>query len=351
MDDGVARRPRRSRVPAVPAIERESGGACVPEHRRRSGLPDVSQAPTRRPAGARPRRARRAAGRAAVLLVGADDRARRGDQPGRWPRGERGRQVLDAAALRADARQQEDRLGQQLAGARQVARRGRAQRRRRRRSGRTRRRARRRAARRARPRAPRPSRRRPAPRPPGRPHPGWTCARARTAPRRAGGPRRRTSATCRGPCSGATVIASAPRPGSSAPSATGVDADEALARRRWPRRRCRRAWRRPGRAGRRRGRGARSSRERLPAGSAEPLEARDLRLDGDGRRGRRRRSRRGSARRRPRRRAAGRHARGLEPQPPRVGVEAEHDLRLALGDERPPAGRRNGRPGRAALSP
>ena len=77
----------------------------------------------------------------------------------------------------------------------------------------------------------------------------------------------------------------------------------APARRRRRRRRCRRACRRRARAGRPRGRARRPRCERGPAGRAEALEARELRLDGDARGPRRVDQRAGSAPRPPRRRA------------------------------------------------
>ena len=58
--------------------------------------------------------------------MGADDRARRGDEAAGAPGRERRGEVLDAAALRADAGQQERRARHQLAQPREVLGRGRA---------------------------------------------------------------------------------------------------------------------------------------------------------------------------------------------------------------------------------
>ena len=183
-------------------------------------------------AAARPRRARRPRRRRRAA------RARRRSQrdavtsPPARPGANAGREILHAAALRADAGQQEDasrhQLAQRAPGARARSRR----RRRRRRSGPPRRRRARRGRRRS-------ARRRSHTRPAGgelevldvgragvrRAHEHEHAGAARRAPRR------RTARARRRPCSGLTVSASAPRPRDLARTASAT-AERAPARRR-----------------------------------------------------------------------------------------------------------------------
>src|SRR3954454_3695885 len=55
-------------------------------------------------------RSRRVRGRSAALLVRPHNRSGGGDEPGRVPGGEGGRESPDIAALRADARKEERRV-------------------------------------------------------------------------------------------------------------------------------------------------------------------------------------------------------------------------------------------------
>ena len=157
--------------------------------------------------------ARGGGGRAAGRLVRGRDRARGGHQAGGGVGGERGREVLDAAALGADPGQQEDRPRHELAHARDVLGRGGADDgadvvqagRLRRRLRRARRRPPRRAptaARRPRARGPRRRRRR-----------GWTCGRARTSPRAAARAASTSTSSVSTPRYGLAVNASTPQAG------------------------------------------------------------------------------------------------------------------------------------------
>ena len=213
-----------------------------------------------------------AAGSPPRSRVGVDDRARGRDQPRGGVGREGGPQGLGAAALRAHAREQEERARHQLAQARQVL-------------------------------GPRGAAR-PRPRRPARPRPSSSASAARRSctggsprvlqvggagvrgaapartPRRPCSPRppRPAARGCRAPSSGLAVKASAPRPGTapkgsgSRPPAPGRRPSRSPGRRRACRRRSpaarARAPRRP------------SGAQRGPAGRAEALEARQLGLDG-----------------------------------------------------------------------
>ena len=204
------------------------------------------------------------AGRAAAALVRGDDGARRGDEAAGAPRREGGREVLHAAALGADAREQEDGARHELAQARDVLGRGRAD---------DRADVRQRVA-------------RPAP-----------SSSTRRATRSHTGSPSRVGRSWTSAAPGFDVRTRTKTPARASRAALGQDAERvaphvrvrregvgaqalrrartasasrrrAPARRRRRRRRCRRAWRRRGRAGRRRGHAA--SRPRSAAHPGAP---------------------------------------------------------------------------------